>query len=202
MRLEPLVYVVDNDQAMLESLTWLIESVNLRVRTYKCTQKFLAEYDMEQHGCILLDVRMPIMSGPELQEKLNNQGGNTPIIFISGYVDVPLAVQTMKNGAVDFLLKPFNDRILLESINKALKLDKDTREKKYKNIEYKKNVSMLSQREDQVLKGILASEQNKIIAAKLNISLKTVEAHRASMMKKMNVNSVVELIKLVVANGM
>ena len=202
MHTDPLVYVVDNDQAMIDSLSWLIESVNLKVKTYKCTKKFLADYDPDQHSCILLDVRMPGMSGPELQKKLNSQNTNLPVIFIGGYVEVPLAIQTMKDGAIDFLIKPFNDKILIESIQMALSIDKNLRTKKQENHQYNEKIALLSRREMQVLEGILASQQNKIISAKLNLSLKTVEAHRASMMRKMNVSSVVELIKLVVLKGM
>ncbi len=201
MHTDPLVYVVDDDQAMLESLSWLIESVNLKVQTYRCTKKFLMDYDRDQHSCVLLDVRMPGMTGSELQKTLNTQTDNLPIIFISGYVDVSLVVQTIKNGAIDFLIKPFNDMILIESINKALQFDKALRDQKQENYKYKERVALLSQREIQVLQGILASEKNKLISNNLKISLKTVESHRASMMKKMNVNSVVELIKLVVVRG-
>src|SRR3989338_6970253 len=124
MSIDPIVYVVDDDQAMAESLSWIIESVGLNVKTYIRAQDFLEEYHPTQHGCLLLDVRMPGMSGPELQLKLNEQGATLPIIFISGHGDVPLAVRVMKAGAVDFLTKPFNDQVLLESINKALRMDK------------------------------------------------------------------------------
>src|SRR5665213_1205199 len=128
--LEPIVYIIDDDQAMVESLTWVIESIGLRVKTFVRADEFLEQYDPQQHGCLLLDVRMPGMSGPELQSKLNDQGLPTlPIIFISGHGDVPLAVRVMKAGAIDFLTKPFNDQVLLESINKALRLDKSNREK-------------------------------------------------------------------------
>src|SRR5438552_3715899 len=120
MSINPIVYVVDDDQAMVESLSWIIESVGLKVKTYTRAQEFFDEYDPYQHGCLLLDVRMPGMSGPELQTKLNSLNAGLPIIFISGHGDVPLAVRVMKAGAVDFLTKPFNDQVLLESINKAL----------------------------------------------------------------------------------
>ncbi len=199
--MDPIVYVVDDDQAMVESLSWIIESVGLKVKTYVRAQEFLDEYDPDQHGCILLDVRMPGMSGPELQLRLNDQGATLPIIFISGHGDVPLAVRVMKAGAVDFLTKPFNDQILLESINKALRLDKTNREKQEENAQAEAKFALLSPREIQVLQGIVAGKQNKIISAELNISLKTVEAHRASVMKKMSVKSVPELVKLVLTNG-
>jgi FixJ family two-component response regulator len=145
---------------------------------------------------------MPGMSGPELQTKLHDLGAPLlPIIFISGHGDVPLAVRVMKGGAVDFLTKPFNDQVLLESINKALRLDKMNREKQQENAQAEAKFALLSHREVQVLQGIVAGKQNKVISAELSISLKTVEAHRASVMKKMSVKSVPELVKLVLNNS-
>lgn len=199
--MDAIVYVVDDDQAMVESLSWIIESVGLKVKVYVRAQDFLEEYNPSQHGCLLLDVRMPGMSGPELQAKLNDLGAVIPIIFISGHGDVPLAVRVMKAGAVDFLTKPFNDQILLEIINKALRVDKINREKKQENAQAEAKFALLSPREVQVLQGIVAGKQNKVISGELKISLKTVEAHRASVMKKMGVKSVPELVKLVLTNG-
>lgn len=199
--MNPIVYVVDDDQAMVESLSWIIESVGLKVKIFVRAQDFLEAYNPNQHGCLLLDVRMPGMSGPELQSKLNDLEANIPIIFISGHGDVPLAVRVMKAGAVDFLTKPFNDQVLLESINKALRTDKINREKQQENAKAEAKFALLSPREVQVLQGIVAGKQNKVISAELKISLKTVEAHRASVMKKMSVKSVPELVKLVLTNG-
>ncbi len=202
MNMDQIVYVVDDDQAMVESLSWVIESVGLKVKTYTRAQDFLEGYNPNQSGCILLDVRMPGMSGPELQTKLSAFGTPVlPIIFISGHGDVPLAVRVMKAGAVDFLTKPFNDQVLLESINKALRLDKNNREKQQENAQTEAKFALLSHREVQVLQGIVAGKQNKVISAELKISLKTVEAHRASVMKKMSVKSVPELVRLVLTNG-
>jgi len=201
MSMEPIVYVVDDDEAMVESLSWMIESVGLNVKTYTRAQDFMDEYDPLQPGCLLLDVRMPGMSGPELQTKLNLQNQPLlPIIFISGHGDVPLAVRVMKAGAVDFLTKPFNDHVLLESVNKALRLDKANREKQQENAIATAKFALLSPREVQVLQGIVAGKQNKVVSSELKISLKTVEAHRASVMKKMGVKSVPELVKLVLNN--
>jgi two-component system response regulator FixJ len=200
---QPIVYVVDDDHAMVESLSWIIESVGLKIKTYTRANDFLEAYNPDQHGCLLLDVRMPGMSGPELQTKLSEVSSYTtlPIIFISGHGDVPLAVRVMKAGAVDFLTKPFNDQVLLESINRALRLDKTNREKQQENAQAEAKFALLSPREVQVLQGIVAGKQNKVISAELKISLKTVEAHRASVMKKMSVRSVPELVKLVLTNG-
>ena len=205
MSAESIVYVIDDDQAMAESLSWVIESVGLKAKTYTRAQDFLLEYDPQVPGCLLLDVRMPGMSGPELQLKLNElhaQGTSVPpIIFISGHGDVPLAVRVMKAGAVDFLTKPFNDQILLESINKAIRTDQANREKWQVSAEAHAKFALLSVREAQVLQGIVAGKANKVISAELKISLKTVEAHRASLMRKMSVKSVPELVKLVLANN-
>lgn len=202
MSMEPIVYVVDDDQAMVESLSWIIQSIGIKVKTFTRAQDFLDQFDPHQHGCLLLDVRMPGMSGPELQTRLNSESTPPilPIIFISGHGDVPLAVRVMKAGAIDFLTKPFNDQILLESINKALRHDKSNREKQEENAQAEAKFALLSPREIQVLQGIIAGKQNKVISAELNISLKTVEAHRASVMKKMSVKSVPELVKLVITN--
>lgn len=200
--LSPMVYIIDDDHAMVESLSWIIESVGLRVKTFVRPQDFLESYDVQQHGCLLLDVRMPGMSGPELQAKLNDQGlPILPIIFISGHGDVPLAVRVMKAGAIDFLTKPFNDQVLLESINKALRIDKSNREKRQESAQARAKFALLSPREVQVLQGIVAGKPNKVVSAELKISLKTVEAHRASVMKKMGVKSVPELVKLVLTNS-
>ncbi len=200
--MEAIVYVVDDDQAMVESLSWIIQSVGLKAKTFTRAQDFLDQYDPYQHGCLLLDVRMPGMSGPELQTKLSAFNSPfLPIIFISGHGDIPLAVRVMKAGAVDFLTKPFNDQVLLESINKALRADATSREKQQENAQAEAKLALLSPREIQVLNGIVAGKQNKIISAELGISLKTVEAHRASVMKKMGVKSVSELVKLVLTNN-
>ncbi len=199
--LDPIVYIIDDDQAMVESLSWIIGSIGLKVKTHIRAQDFLEEYDSQQHGCLLLDVRMPGMSGPELQSRLNDHGSPTlPIIFISGHGDVPLAVRVMKAGAIDFLTKPFNDQVLIESINKALRTDKANREKRQESAQARAKFSLLSPREVQVLEGIVTGKPNKIISAELTISLKTVEAHRASVMKKMGVKSVPELVRLVLTN--
>lgn len=198
----PIVYVIDDDTAMVESLKWIIESIGLEAKSYSSAQEFVENYNPQQHSCILLDVRMPGLSGPELQTKLNEVGGiNPPIIFISGHGDVPLAVRVMKAGAIDFLTKPFNDQILIEVINKALRIDRENRDKRQESAQARAKFALLSPREAQVLQGIVAGKPNKVVSSELNISLKTVEAHRASVMKKMGVKSVPELVKLVLTNS-
>lgn len=198
---DAIVYIIDDDQAIVESLSFIINSIGLKVKAFTSAQDFLNQYNPQQHGCLLLDVRMPGISGPELQAKLIEQGTPTlPIIFISGHGDVPLAVRVMKAGAIEFLTKPYNDQFLLDSINKALRIDKANREKRQESAQARAKFALLSPREVQVLQGIVAGKPNKVISAELNISLKTVEAHRASVMKKMGVKSVPELVKLVLTN--
>jgi len=200
---DAIVYVIDDDPAMLDSLSWVIESFGIKVKTYICAQDFIDNYNADQHSCILLDVRMKGISGPELQLRLNELGTHTPpIIFISGYEDIPLVVRIMQAGAIDFLTKPFNNQILLETINKALRIDKTNREKILSNLKAQEKFSSLSTREMQILKGICAGKRNKIISNELSISLKTVEAHRAAVMKKLKVKSVSELIKMSMTHSM
>lgn len=204
MEKQSLIYVIDDDPAMVESLCWVIESIDLNVKAYTNAQVFLEEYHPQVPGCILLDARMPDISGPELQVKLNalrEKGVPVqPIIFMSGHGDIPLTVRVMKAGAIDFLMKPFNDQVLLETINKAIRFDRETRALRAKHADVYEKFALLSSREAQVLHGIVDGKPNKVISADLNISLKTVEAHRASLMKKMRVKSVSELVKMVLSN--
>lgn len=193
----PTVFVVDDDEAMQESLSWVIQSVGLPVKTFSSAQAFLAEYEPKQTGCLLLDVRMNGMSGPELQTQLNALNIKIPIIFISGHGDIPLAVRAMKAGAIDFLTKPCNDQVLLESINKAIQIDTDNRKENEARLKATKIASQLTPREHEVMSRITAGKLNKVISNELKISLKTVEAHRASVMRKMEVKSLPELVELV-----
>lgn len=197
MNENPTVFVVDDDEAMQESLSWIIQSVGLPVKVYSDAQSFLNEYLPSQAGCLLLDVRMPGMSGPELQTKLKDLKITLPIIFISGHGDIPLAVRAMKAGAVDFLTKPCNDQVLLESINKAMQLDANKRKFNEEKIRAQKVADQLTPREHEIMCRIVTGKLNKTISAELNISLKTVEAHRASVMKKMEIQSLPELVELV-----
>lgn len=202
IELKPIVFIVDDDKHLVESLVWTIDSIGLQTKTYLCAEDFLQDYNPDQHGCLILDIVMPGMSGLELQETLNDLGSTMPIIFISGFSDIPVALKTMKAGAYDFFTKPFNDQILLENINKALMLDKQHREKTLSYSETEARYALLSQREIQVLQGVIEGKQNREIAEKLSIALKTVEAHRGNMMKKMNVKSASQLVKLMLANDL
>lgn len=199
-QLEPIIQIIDDDRHLVESIVWIVESIGLKTKTYSRAQDFLEQYNPNQHGCLILDVRLPGMSGLELQQTLNELGSTLPIIFISGHSDIPLAVRIMKAGAFDFLTKPFNDQMLLENINKALSLDKLRQEKNIYFSETEARYALLSQREKQVLQGVVEGKQNRELAAELNISLKTVEAHRGNMMRKMNVKSASQLVRLMLIN--
>ena len=190
----PTVHVVDDDEALRDSLRWLLESAGHRVATYASAESFLAIYDSKQAGCLLLDIRMPGMSGLELQDKLKRRGHAIPIVFITGHGDVPMAVNAVKKGALEFIEKPFNDQALLILIDNALAFDAKTRRGAAR---FKK----LTQREREIMDRIVAGKRNQDIAAELSISIKTVEAHRAGVMWKMGVDSLAALVKLVQSAG-
>lgn len=194
---DPVIYIVDDDLNMVKSLIWIIDSFGLKSKYYTRGDEFLDDYDVNQHSCLLLDVRMPLMSGPELQNLIIERSLNIPIIFMSAHCDINLTVNAIKAGAVNFLVKPFNDIVLLESINYALKVDKTKRINQLHNEMANKKYWSLTQREKQVLNGILSGKQNKTISTDLSLSLKTIEAHRASMMRKLGVKTVPQLFQFV-----
>jgi FixJ family two-component response regulator len=191
----PTVFVVDDDLAICESLQWLVESIGLGVKIYQTTKKFLDDYKPSYHGCLVLDVRMPELSGLELQKQLIGQKSTLPLIFITGHGDIPMAVKAMKGGAVDFLTKPFNDQDLLDSINKAIELDKKRHCQRAEFEEVNARFRELSPREKEVMGIIVDGHSNRIAADKLGISVKTVELHRAKIMEKTQVGSFAELVK-------
>jgi len=195
----PTVFVVDDDEAMRESLTWLIESVGLKVETFASADEFLKSYYPGRAGCVLLDVRMPGMSGLELQGYLQKQQVNVPVIMITGHGDVTMAVRAMKVGAIDFIEKPFNDEQLLESIRNALLIDNERRDNQSFKAEIAQRLSQLTPRESEVMEMVTDGKSNKEIANVLNVSAKTVEAHRAKVMEKMEAGSLAELVRLVVS---
>ena len=201
MSLEPVVFVVDDDQAIRSSLKWLIESVGLRVETYDTADKFMRSYYPGRAGCLLLDVRMPGMSGLELQEYFAKHDIIIPIIIITGHGDVPMAVRAMKSGAIDFIEKPFNDELLLESIRNALALDLKQRETQAQRAEIAARLAHLTPREHEVMEMVTDGRSNKEIATGLGVSAKTVEAHRARVMEKMEAGSLAELVRMVIAAG-
>jgi RNA polymerase sigma factor (sigma-70 family) len=192
------VYVVDDDQAMRESLQWLIESVAMRVRTFASANEFLQAYREDWSGCLLLDVRMPGMSGLELQACLAQGDIRLPVIVITGHGDVSMAVRAMKAGAVDFIEKPFNDDALLDSLRNALKNDERARKLRVQRAEIQARMQELTPREREVMAMVTEGRSNREIAAGLSVSAKTVEVHRARVMDKMQADSLAELVRMVI----
>jgi len=196
MRHEPRVHVVDDDAAVRDSLQWLMDSVGIPVSTYDSAQAFLAASD-QAAGCVLLDVRLRDQSGLELHRRLKDQGFRLPIIFITGYGDIAMAVEAMKNGAADFVTKPFDDQRLLETVQRAMAAARESAEKDGQREQVRRRLEALSPRERQVLDRVVAGKLNKTIADELKISTKTVEAHRAHLMEKMQARNVAELLRQV-----
>ena len=195
------VHVVDDDAAIRDSLRWLMESVGLRVHTYDSAQGFLTKSHEVTAGCLLLDVRLRDMSGLELQRKLRENGFRPPIIFMTGYGDITMAVQAMKDGAIDFLTKPFDDQKLLDTVQQALSQAQITYEKHARSDLMASRLALLSPREQQVLDKVLDGKLNKVIADELNISMKTVETHRARIMEKMQARNLAELARQIALAG-
>ncbi|MEN8180037.1 MAG: response regulator transcription factor [Pseudomonadota bacterium] len=196
MNNKPTVFVVDDDQAIRSSLKWLIESVAMQVKTFESADAFIENYYPGRSGCLLLDVRMPGMSGLELQEYLAEQRITIPVIIITGHGDVPMAIRAMKAGAVDFIEKPFNDELLLESIRHALLLDEQQRDKQSQKAEIATRLARLTPREHEVMAMVTGGKANKEIASALGVSAKTVEAHRARVMEKMQATSLADLVRM------
>ena len=192
----PTVYVVDDDPAMRSSLRWLIESVGLSVRTCSSAREFLATYRDGEPGCLVLDVRMPGMSGLDLQAELSRQHIDIPILIITGYAEVPLAVRAMKAGAFDFIEKPFSDQTLLDRIRAAVARDEVARRRRVAREMVQARMRLLTPRERDVMERVVAGKSNKVIASDLNLSMKTVEVHRAHVMEKLQADSLAELIRL------
>ncbi len=195
---EPTVFVVDDDAAVRDSLAELIESVGLHLEAYDSAQAFLAAYDPLRPGCLVLDVRMPGMSGLDLQEELNRRQVLLPIIFITGHGDVPMAVQALKRGAAEFIQKPFRDQDLLERIEGALERDAGHRKAWTAREFIVQRLDTLTARESEVLEKVVAGAPNKVIANELGISHRTVEIHRSKVMEKMQAGTLAELVGMVV----
>ena len=191
---EPIIFIVDDDEAVQQSLSMLVEAVGLKSKTYNRAEDFLDAYDPAQAGCLLLDIRMPGMSGLGLQSKLAAEGINIPIIVITGHGDVPMAVEAVKAGAIDFVEKPFRDQVLLDSIQKAIELDEQNRHKQSERTDVETRIALLTPREREVMDLLVLGKSNKVIAYDLGISQKTVDFHRAHTLEKMEVGSVVELL--------
>ncbi len=198
-REEPLIYVVDDDEAVRDSLTLLLKAVGLRGQAFSSAAEFLDNYDPEQHGCLVTDIRMPGMSGLDMQDELNKRGAPIPLIFITGHGDVPMAVDAMKSGALDFIEKPFRDQELLDRVHQALTWDQERRTKNLEILAIRERLATLTPRETEVMERVAQGQANKVIAMDLDVSQRTVEIHRARVMEKMGVRSVAKLVRAVAA---
>jgi FixJ family two-component response regulator len=199
MAREPMVFIADDDDAVRRFLSGLIQSINLRVSAHASAQDFLDAYEPGCPGCLLLDVRMPGMSGLELQRELAERSINLPVIILTGHGDVPVAVQAMKAGAVDFIEKPFNNELLLDRIQMAVVQSVRAESVRAERNEMLKRLELLTLRERQVFDLVVAGEVNKVIAHRLTISEKTVEIHRANVMRKMDARSLAALVQMAVS---
>ncbi len=188
------VFIVDDDPSIRHSLSWLLESVKLNVEAFASAEEFLQQVGIDRIGCLILDVRMPGMSGLELQEALMARAMILPVIILTGHGDVPMAVRAMANGAFDFLQKPFNGPQLLERINAAISKSRELWQEKTSEAEVLSRYQTLTPRERQIMEMIVAGKANKVMAFDLGISLRTVEVHRHRVMEKMAAKSVAELI--------
>jgi FixJ family two-component response regulator len=191
------VYVVDDDEALRDSIQWLLEAHGYRVALYDSAERFLSDAAATRPGCLLLDVRMPGMSGQELFDALIEQGSRMPVVFITGHGDVPMAVAAVKKGAVDFIEKPFSEEDLLRLVDQCLKRDALERDAVAASASITARRAALTPRECEVLELIVAGKANKVIADQLAISPKTVEVHRSRVMEKMGMRSVAELVQAV-----
>ncbi len=195
----PLVFVVDDEEAVADSIAMLLHSVGLQTRLFSDARKFLEHYQADMAGCLLLDVRMPKMGGLELQDELNRRRCTLPVIFITGHGDVPMAVEAMRAGALDFLQKPFKDDELIRRVQRALDEDAEQRALLRQREEVARRWAELTVREREVAQRISAGEANKVVAAELAISERTIELHRARIMQKMGVRSLAQLVRMVIA---
>lgn len=194
--MEQTVFVVDDDAAIRDSMAFLMKSVDLPCRCYASANDFLESFDPAMSGCLVLDIRMPGMSGMDLQQHLNEKRSILPIIFITGHGDIPMAVDAMQKGAIDFLQKPFRDQDLLDRINNALEADRTAREELEQIEVLRRRYESLTSREKEVMQEVVAGKPNKIIAYDLDVSQRTVEIHRSRVMEKMQARSLAHLVRM------
>jgi two-component system, LuxR family, response regulator FixJ len=197
----PAVFVVDDDEAVRNSLRFLLKSVGLPTQMFSSATEFLKSYPTSQPGCLVLDVRMPAMSGIELQQQLNLRGETIPVVFITGHGDIPMAVEAMQHGAFDFLPKPFRDQELIDRIQKALAKDAKTRSALKEHARIRERLKSLTPREHEVMQLMIQGKPNKIMAADLGVSQRTVEIHRARVMEKSGAASLAQLVRMVMDVG-
>ncbi|MBI4581061.1 MAG: response regulator transcription factor [Planctomycetes bacterium] len=192
----PTVFVVDDDPAVRRAVELLLRSAGMMVETFRTADEFLAVYEPARAGCLVLDVDMPGMTGPDLQDKLLSQGLSIPIVMITGHGDVPLAVGAVRKGAVDFLLKPFDDEVLVERVRQAIDLDVRQRRKAAHEAALRTRLDRLTPREREVLDLLIAGKGNKEIALQLGLSRKTIDIHRSHVMMKLGVDSLLDVAKM------
>ena len=195
--LAPTVYIVDDDSGVRSSIRVLMKSVGLAAAPFASAKDFLQAYHPNHPGCLVLDIRMPGMSGLELQEALNEKGAVLPVIFITGHGDIPMAVEAMRHGAFDFLQKPFRDQDLIDRIQQALERDAETRQSLQEHSRIRARIASLTPREREVLELLTSGKANKMMAQDLGLSQRTVEIHRAHVMEKMGAKSVAQLVRMV-----
>ena len=196
---DPIIFVVDDDEAVRLSTEMLIRSMGLHVESFESAAEFLEDFDPQQPGCVILDIRMPGMSGLELQEHLNEIKAAIPVVFVTGHGDVPMAVKAMKAGAIDFIQKPFRDQELIDRVHAALDQDSEEREESEVRAATQKHVDLLTTRELEVMGLVVDGRANKEIAFDLGLSPRTVEIHRARVMSKMGAESLPDLVRKVLA---
>lgn len=190
------VFIVDDDEQVRSALTLLMESVGLKVQSYASAQEYLEQFDETRVGCLILDVRMPGISGLDLQTRLNEAKIHPPIIIITGHGDVPMAVRAVRSGAIDFIEKPFNNQVMLDCVHRAIEKDAVNRGESSRLQDIERHYNELTPREKEVLQYVIEGKRNKIIAAELQISQSTVEAHRSKVMEKMSANSLSDLMRM------
>lgn len=191
------VHIIDDDEAIRDALSWLLSSRGVAVQTWESAESFLAEYRADVRGCLLLDIRMGGMSGLELFDRLRAQACTLPVIFLTGHADVPMAVAALKQGARDFVEKPFNDNDLVDRLLEALAAEAEAHARSASKADRLTRLATLSSRERQVMDLILEGLMNKVIADRLGISMRTVEVHRARVLEKMGAKTAVDLARLV-----
>ncbi len=197
MNTKPVIHVVDDDDAIRDSIAWLLDGERYSVRTYATGEDFLARVEHCSPACVILDIRMPGMSGVEVHEQLTRNAVATPVVFVTGHGDVPMAVEAIKRGAFDFIEKPFNEQKLTSVIERALELDAQNAGQVAAQSVVAARLAKLSPREREVLDLVVKGKMNKTIADVMNISIKTVKAHRSKVMEKMCARSLAELVQAV-----
>jgi RNA polymerase sigma factor (sigma-70 family) len=195
-KVNQVVFVIDDDVSMRSAIKRLVGAVGLSVETFGSAQEFLQSKLLEMPGCVILDVRLPGLSGLDLQRELTNRGIYIPIIFITGHGDIPMSVQAMKAGAIEFLTKPFRDQDLLDAIAQALKRDRTAQRRRAEEAELRKHLETLTEREREVMVMVVAGLLNKQIADELGISEKTIKVHRGHVMEKMQADSLAALVRM------